>query len=136
MDLNKKDPAALGWGIIGAGLLPNDKKMKECMEPQDNLYTLVERSGTDEVATIIGCVSDVIFAADDVSKLLTAIDNPSIKIVSSTVTEFGYCLDRVTFKLDMKHAGIVKDLANKDLPTTAIGILSFSFLSFILFFIL
>lgn len=122
MDMRHNDPAALGWGIIGAGLLPADKKMKDSMEPQDNLYTLIERSGTDEVATVIGCISDVIFAAGDVTRLLTAIDNPSIKIVSITVTEHGYCLSRSTYRLDLKHEGIAHDLTNKDLPTTAIGV--------------
>ena len=32
------------WGIVGAGLLPADKRMHESLAPQDGLYTLVERS--------------------------------------------------------------------------------------------
>ena len=29
----------LGWGIIGAGLMPADRRMRDSLKPQDNLYT-------------------------------------------------------------------------------------------------
>src|ERR1700712_2002356 len=47
-DLMQRTPDALTWGILGAGLMPADIRMKESLEPQDNLYTLVERSGTED----------------------------------------------------------------------------------------
>ena len=47
-DLMQRGADALPWGIMGAGLLPGDRRMAENLAPQDNLYTLVERSGTDE----------------------------------------------------------------------------------------
>ena len=38
---------ARNWGIIGAGLMPADRRMQESLGPQDNLYTLVERSAAN-----------------------------------------------------------------------------------------
>ena len=35
---------ALDWGICGVGVMPFDLKMKEAMETQDCLYTLVEKA--------------------------------------------------------------------------------------------
>ena len=41
------DVAAAGgdWAIRGIGLLETDRRMAQALEPQDHLYTLIERSG-------------------------------------------------------------------------------------------
>ena len=83
----------LGWGIIGAGLMPPDRRMRDSLEPQDNLYTLVERSATDETVAVIGSLTSVIFAGESSAALLDAIDKSTTRIVSLTVTEHGYCLN-------------------------------------------
>ena len=93
-DLMEQRPDALGWGIIGAGLLPADRRMQDSLGPQDNLYTLVERSGAagnrrgDRLARRRDLRRRTHSAA-----LLDAIDDPAIRIVSLTVTENGYCLN-------------------------------------------
>ena len=115
---------ALGWGIVGAGLMPADRKMKDSLGPQDNLYTLVERGASDETVTVIGSLADVIFAGESSAALLRAIDNPHIRIVSLTVTEHGYCLNRSTKRLDPEHPLVRKDLAQPDEPASAIGIVA------------
>jgi mannitol 2-dehydrogenase len=122
-DLMQGDPDALGWGVVGAGLLPADRRMVEALGPQDGLYTLVERDGGGEVVTVIGCVAGLIFAAEDSSDLLEAIDAPDVRIVSLTVTEHGYCLNAATKRLDPDHPAIVADLADPARPHTAVGIL-------------
>ena len=53
-NLMERRADALGWGIIGAGLMPADRRMQESLGPQDNLYTLVERGSGDETVTVIG----------------------------------------------------------------------------------
>lgn len=121
-DLMRRDAEAMGWGIVGAGLLPSDIRMRDSLQPQDNLYTLVERSGTQDAATVIGSIADVIFAGEDSRALLDAIDDPRIRIVSLTVTENGYCLNRATNRLDPEHVQILHDLEHPDQPKTAIGI--------------
>ncbi|GGF05232.1 mannitol dehydrogenase [Aliidongia dinghuensis] len=123
-DLMTLDPAALGWGIVGAGLLPADRRMYDALTPQNGLYTLVERSGTAETVTVIGAIPEVIHAADSSAALLAAIDRPEIRIVSLTVTENGYCLNPATKQLDPDHPRIAADLADPAQPLSAVGIIT------------
>ncbi len=113
----------LGWGIVGAGLMPADRRMHDSLAPQDNLYTLVERDAATETVTVIGSLADVVFAGESSAALLDIIDRKDIRIVSLTVTEHGYCLNRATKRLDPDHALIRADLAHPDCPSSAIGII-------------
>ncbi|KQT60971.1 hypothetical protein ASG52_17150 [Methylobacterium sp. Leaf456] len=122
-DVMEADEAARDWGIVGAGLMPGDEPMIAALEPQDGLYTLVERDGTSESASVIGAIPRVIFAGRSTDELLAAIDEETIRIVSLTVTENGYCLDASTKRLDPEHRLIAADLANPETPTSAIGVI-------------
>ncbi len=122
-DLMALDASALSFGIVGAGLLPGDRRMAESLNPQDNLYTLSERVGADETVSVIGSLAGCLFAGQDSSALLDAIDDPAIRIVSLTVTENGYCLNRATKRLDPEHALIRADLADPARPRSAIGVI-------------
>ena len=122
-NLMDRDPDALGWGIAGAGLLPADRRMQQSLAPQDNLYTLVERDADGESVTVIGSLAAVIFAGDGSADLLRATEDPAIRIISLTVTEHGYCLDRATKRLDPEHPLIRRDLADPQTPSSAIGVL-------------
>ncbi len=120
--LMSQHPDTLKWGILGAGLMPGDRRMADSLHPQDNLYTLVERSGQDETVTVIGSLAGVIFAGEDSTALLDAVTQPPIRIVSLTVTEHGYCLNRSTKRLDLENPLIQADLAQPERPRSAIGI--------------
>jgi mannitol 2-dehydrogenase len=122
-DLLDRDPDSSGWAIIGAGLLPGDRRMHDSLAPQDGLYTLVERSGGDATVTVIGSLAKVIFAGASSEALLAEIDSPAIRIVSLTVTENGYCLNPSTKRLDPEHRLIRQDLADPARPHSAIGII-------------
>jgi len=127
-DLMQKRPDdTLQWGIVGAGLMPSDIRMYESLHPQDNLYTLVERDDKEERVGVIGSLADVIFAGESSRALLDVISRPTVRIVSLTVTENGYCLNRFTKRLDAGHVLIQKDLAQPEEPASAIGILVESF---------
>jgi fructuronate reductase/mannitol 2-dehydrogenase len=122
-NLMETHPDSLSWGIIGAGLMPADRRMRESLGPQDHLYTLVERDAANETVSVIGSLADVVFAGDSSAALLDAIDRPAIRIVSLTVTEHGYCLNRSTKRLDPDHELIRADLAHPQRPSSAIGII-------------
>lgn len=121
--LMNADTAASEWGIVGVGVLPGDRRMHDALQPQDGLYTLVERQDDTETATVIGSVCKVLFAGESSRETLDVIADPAIRIVSLTVTENGYCLAPATKLLDLTHAAIVDDLANPLAPRSAIGIL-------------
>jgi mannitol 2-dehydrogenase len=122
-ELMGRDPDALRWGIVGAGLMPADRRMAEALIPQDALYTLVQRGGAGETAEIIGSLAQIVFAGESSAALLTAIDDSRVKIVSLTVTENGYCLNPATKRLDPAHALIANDLAAPETPRSAVGII-------------
>ena len=81
------------WGLCGVGVLPGDAKMKEALEENDGLYTLVIKNpdGTAEAETI-GSIVDYVFAPEDPAGLLERLTDPAARIVSLTVTEGGYKL--------------------------------------------
>ena len=122
-DLMQQDPAATAFGIVGAGLLPVDARMHDALAPQDDLYTLVERDAAGEAITVIGALARTVFAGESTAALIGAMDDPAIRIVSLTVTEHGYCLNRATKQLDLAHPAIQRDLATPHQPASAIGVL-------------
>ncbi|MBE7210226.1 MAG: mannitol dehydrogenase family protein [Gluconacetobacter diazotrophicus] len=111
------------WGIVGAGLLTGDKRMAEALQPQDGLYTLVERAADGETVQVVGSIVRVLWAAEDPTAVMAAIDDDGCRIVSLTVTEHGYCLNRSTKKLDPEHPQIKADLADPERPHSAPGII-------------
>jgi mannitol 2-dehydrogenase len=122
-ELMEHDPEALGWGIVGAVLLPADRRMIDSLAPQDGLYTLIEREGAEEHAQVIGSLARVVFAGESSAELLELIDDSAIRIVSLTVTENGYCLDPATKRLDPGHELVRADLATPERPRSAIGVI-------------
>ncbi len=122
-ELMERDPEALGWGIVGAVLLPPDRRMIESLAPQDGLYTLIEREGAEEHVRVIGSLARVVFAGESSAELLDVLDDGAIRIVSLTVTENGYCLDPATKRLNPGHELIRADLATPERPRSAIGVI-------------
>jgi mannitol-1-phosphate/altronate dehydrogenase len=123
-DLFDIEPSARGWGIVGAGLLPSDRRMQDVLAAQNGLYTLIERSVSEETVSVIGSIAGLVNSADDSTALLQIIDRPSIRIVSLTVTENGYCLNAATKKLNLGHPTIASDLSNPERPHSAVAIIA------------
>lgn len=109
------------WGIIGCSL--RSPGVRDQLEPQDNLYTLVERSGDGEALQLIGAVVKTLVGPEDPAALIEIMADPGIKIVSLTVTEKGYCHDPATGNLNLVHPDILHDLENLAQPRSAIGFL-------------
>ncbi|GAA0294692.1 mannitol dehydrogenase family protein [Sphingomonas oligophenolica] len=122
-DLMGQDETALAWGIKGAGLRASDKELLDVLADQDGLYTLVEREGSREHRVVIGSIVTTIDASASTDALLSAIDAPETRIVSTTVTENGYHLDRATKALNFASPEIIADLAAPNRPRTVPGIL-------------
>ena len=109
------------WGIIGASL--RSAEARDALKPQDYLYTIAESDETGERFRVIGALRDVLVAPENSSALIKVMCRPSVKIVSLTVTEKGYCHDPATGELNESHADIVHDLANPHRPRSAPGFL-------------
>jgi mannitol 2-dehydrogenase len=85
--------AALGstWGIVGLGLLPADAGMAAALGGQDCLYTLIEKSGGEHSAQVIGSITGYVHAPDGNDAAASElIARPGTSILSLTITESGY----------------------------------------------
>ncbi|MGO3796761.1 MAG: mannitol dehydrogenase family protein [Pauljensenia sp.] len=113
---------ALDWGICGVGVMPQDARMRDVMDAQGGLYTLVLKhaDGTLE-PRVIGSIHDYLFAPDDPDAVLDVMTAPSTRIVSLTVTEGGYNIDDETghFRTDAPDA--VHDAQDPAAPRTSFG---------------
>ena len=109
------------WGICGVGLLEGDRRMKTILDAQDHLYTVTVRAPDGgEETTVIGSIVDYLFAPDDPEAVLERMADPDVKIVSLTVTEGGYNVDRVSGSFDVTTPAVAADIAGQ-VPSTVFG---------------
>jgi len=106
------------WGIIGCSL--RSESVRQQLEPQDGLYTLLERGASDR-PQIIGAVQKVLVGPENPAAIIAAIAAPQVNIVSLTVTEKGYCHLPASGTLNLQHPDIQHDIANPDQPKSAPG---------------
>ena len=118
-----RDHGLRDWGICGAGLRPSDSAMRDALVPQDLLYTVIERSGTEDRARVMGSLRRYLYAPGDPVSFIEQMAQPEIRIVTLTITEKGYCVHQVTGEFDPDHPDIVHDLAHPDEPVSGIGYL-------------
>jgi fructuronate reductase len=109
------------WGIVGASLRRPDTKA--ALAPQDFLYTVAIRDAAGTQCRVIGSILDVLDANTQRQQLLDIMAHSSIRIVSLTVTEKGYCHDPATGELDTDHPDIQHDLDHPAEPVSAPGII-------------
>jgi mannitol 2-dehydrogenase len=82
------------WGIRGIGLLDVDRRIADVLASQDHLYTLIERDGNGSYPRIVGSIVDYRLVAGDLDAFAQQVANPDVAILSLTITEGGYSLDK------------------------------------------
>jgi mannitol 2-dehydrogenase len=117
--------AALDWGICGVGVMAADRRMKEVLDEQDGLYTLVLKhsDGTYE-PRVIGSIVEYLFAPDDPEAVIEKMAAESTRIVSLTITEGGYNLSDVTGEFDVANPDVLADLEPGAVPQTTFGLIT------------
>ena len=108
-----------GWMIQGASL--RSSKVGEQLNPQDGLYALIVRDRTELDLRIVGSIRHVLVAPDNPQALIDRIVEPSVSLLTLTVTEKGYRPALVGGGLDMEDEGVRHDLKCPDRPKTALG---------------
>jgi mannitol 2-dehydrogenase len=116
---------ALEWGICGTGVMPEDRRMKQVLDAQDGLYTLVLKhsDGTYE-PRVIGSVVEYLFAPDDPEAVIKKMTAETTRIVSLTITEGGYNIDDTSGEFDVANAGVRHDLRPGVAPRTVFGLVT------------
>jgi mannitol 2-dehydrogenase len=108
------------WGILGAGVMAGDARMREALGPQDWLSTVVTQSAALSEAQVIGPMLGFL-PVGDAEAIHDALTHPGIRIVSLTVTEGGYFVDAATGRFDASHPQIAADAAAPEAPRTVFG---------------
>lgn len=80
------------WAIIGVSL--RSANVAAQLNPQDGLYTVAVRSAAETEYRLIGAIKQVLVASYQAESIKESIAYPTVKIVSFTITEKGYCRDR------------------------------------------
>lgn len=110
------------WRIVGVSL--RSSAIADALNPQNGLYTLIERDQAGTVARVIGSIERVIAATRDPSGVIDIMIDPTTRIVSLTVTEKAYGIDRASGGIDPDHPAIKADLATPTSPLSAIGLIT------------
>ncbi len=114
----------LDWSICGIGLRPEDRGVRDALAGQDYLYTLYELGDTDDTETrIIGSISHMLLAEDDIQAVIDKLASADIRVVSLTITEGGYCIDDSNGQFMAHLPQIQHDLAYPQAPRTVFGLL-------------
>jgi mannitol 2-dehydrogenase len=111
------------WGISGLGLMAADARMATALSAQDHLYTLTEKGTGTFRPQVIGSIVDYRLAVNDLATAEQAIADPSVSIVSLTITEAGYAEPvgehRTTF--DVLAGGLDRRIADGGGPVTILS---------------
>ncbi len=106
------------WGTCG--VTQRSAGVVSQLAPQDGLYTLLVREGTDARPAVMGTVREVLYAAADPAEVVARIASPGVSVVTLTVSEKGYRHDPATRRLRLDDPEIAADLSGRP-PRTVIG---------------
>ena len=104
------------WGIAAVSL--RTRGTIDALAAQDGLYTLAIRDAASSMRII--AAHRRFLGPDDAAETHRLLADPAVGLVTTTVTEKGYCLV-ADGTLDLDHADIVHDLAHRDVPRSVVG---------------
>ncbi|MFT4297487.1 MAG: mannitol dehydrogenase family protein [Micropruina sp.] len=107
------------WGIVAVA--NRSHRVVDALNAQDHLYSILELSSEGERVDVMDVHRKTLVAAEQTGQLIAQIADPSIKIVTMTISENGYCRNAVTGDLDVDGDQIRADLADPANPRTSIG---------------
>lgn len=110
------------WRIIGVSLRGNE--VADALNPQNGLYTLIERDAAGARAKVIGSIERIIAATHEPAALMQQLAAPSTRIVTMTVTEKAYGINRSTMTADPSHPAVAADLSKPRQPAGVLGVLT------------
>ena len=113
------------WGICGAMLLPIDEPLYRALKGQEQIYTLTVcgRDGVDE-AYRIGSLVELYWAMEEAEAILAKIADKNIRIITLTITEGGYNMEKSTGEFILDDPAIQHDLQNPHAPKTVFGFIA------------
>ncbi|MGJ4942200.1 mannitol dehydrogenase family protein [Bradyrhizobium sp. HKCCYLS1011] len=116
--LLKDDPR---WGILGVSLRSPDTR--DALQPQGGLYSVSASDGATLQRRVIGALTGLVVAPEDPAGLLRRLAEPSVRVVSTTVTEKGYSHDPATGVLRTDDPDIRHDSLDLTHPCSTLGVI-------------
>jgi fructuronate reductase len=104
------------WGIAAVSM--RSRGTVEALAAQDGLYTLAVRDAKPSMR-VIGAHRRFL-GPDAAAETQALLADPRVCLVTTTVTEKGYCL-AADGTLDLSHPDVVHDLAGADVPASVVG---------------
>ncbi len=118
--LEKQDQ--FDWGICGIGLREADRKMKDVLNRQDGLYTLItQHPNGSEDCEVIGSIKEYHLAVDTPELVIAKMAHPDTKIISLTITEGGYNFNPISGDFNFTNPDIQHELITPSEPRTVYG---------------
>ena len=111
------------WAIVGSGVRPHDAEMREALQNQDFLSTVVELEPGANKARISGPMLNILPVEAGNHSLVRALSAPWARIVSMTITEGGYFIDPATGIFNPEHPEMIADARNPENPNSVFGAL-------------
>lgn len=109
------------WGIAGLSL--RSSEVSKALEPQNGLYTVLERGPDGDRARVIGAIQEAVAVPEAATLAMLQLTDRATRIISLTATEKAYCQDASSGTLDETHPGIIADLRGDSFPHTVPGLL-------------
>lgn len=109
----------LRWGVVGVSL--RSPGVRDRLAPQDGLYTVESRDSVRHDMRVVGVLKRILVAPEDPEAVLSTMAQPSVRMITLTITEKGYGLDRAAGSLDRTNPDIAADLAGLAAPRSAVG---------------
>lgn len=109
------------WRIVGVSL--RSTGIVDTLRAQACLYTVIVRDAAGTSARVVASLADALAAVRDRNAVLAAMSDPAIRIVTLTVTEKAYGIDRANGRIAEDHPAISADLSHPRMPSGVIGFL-------------
>ncbi|BEP14537.1 mannitol dehydrogenase family protein [Acidothermaceae bacterium B102] len=106
------------WGYCG--VTQRSRTVIDQLAPQDGLYSVLVRSGTEARPQVVATARDLLFAAGEPDRLTDRLGAPTTRVVTLTVTEKGYRHDPATGRLRSTDPDVAADAAGRS-PVTVVG---------------
>lgn len=114
-------PGQQDWGICGIALLSSDGPTVEALRSQEGIYTLTV-CGSEHTRTYrIGSLTELLWAVETPAAVIEKLADPAIRIITLTITEGGYNIDRESGRFILEDEAIRHDLLDHDTPRTVFG---------------
>jgi mannitol 2-dehydrogenase len=112
------------WAISSVSFTDPGDSLNDALAEQDFHYTVVEQSREGVRANIIGSIVEGLRVRTQLAEVLQRIEHPATTVVSLTITESGYPVEKTSSGFRFLPTFLLKnDIASPRMPRSAAGVI-------------